>query len=204
MSKKTFDDAIQNQVNSENRKQEQKAMIDAFNEFRGQDIPKAVEAYDWRGSEVLLEVFKFTPEVEQKVNLEMDESGRTVAQQNTRYFPIARILAAGENAQYRDGEKIEKGDIVKLKDVETMSIETSKYRKWNSDKNRKGSLKPKGEEPTRFVSKIFESYGSFTFVLNPFDTVHFDKGEDDSIYKLSSAKVENKIKDVELLLSLCS
>lgn len=214
-NKKIFDTAVQGELEGVNREKEREEIIRSFEKFVNKPIPEAVNAYDWVGSDVLLEVFKFVPDLNDGVDLQMDEKGRTMANSRTRYFPIAKVLAAGDSAYYNptvtktEGEhivkkKIEAGQFVKLVDVDVMSIETSKFQEWNSSQNRNGNLKPKGDEPMRYVSNIYKSYGRFTFVLNPFDTVEVDKNQDDSIYCVPSNLIINQVKDVKLLIDLCS
>ena len=190
--KETFDDVANQEVGAVDKQEEIKQTKEAFNLFRNEEIPKVVEAYDWKDHEVLVKIFKFAPITDTAVTL--NAKGDTTDMHKVRYFSIAKVLAAGKEAEY------EPGDLVKLKDVDTLSIENSKYRAWVDNPYKNGNMKKKGEEPVKYMSNIFKTLGNSAFILNPFALDIIDGGEDDAVYKLSTAKIENKIVNIDLLL----
>lgn len=193
-NKRKFDGAVVKTLGVVDKKKEQKAIKEAFKEFIDLEIPSLVDVYEWKGTEVLLKVFKYKPKKENiQVSFELNSKGDTIQDTETRYFSFAKVFAAGPDSPYKVGE------IVKLRDVDTMSIETQKYREWVDNPYSKSNLKQVGEEPQRYLSNIFPKWGPHVFVLNPLNVEDFDLGEDDDLYKRDAAVVENRIKDVTLL-----
>jgi len=140
-------------------------------------------------------VFKHTPPDTEEA-LHLDTDGKTTNVLKERFFSVGRILATGV------GSKYEVGDIVKFKDIDTLSVETSAYKAWTQNPNRGGNLKQVGKEPERFMSNIYRQWGQYAFILNPFDIDKADGNDDDCIYKIPESKVENRVKNVELLLNI--
>lgn len=189
MSKRNFDNIVSDNLASIDRKAQSKQAVEAFEVFSKKDTPVEASAYEWEGSELLIEVFSFQPEDE--LTLQVNGNGDNLG--NFVYLPIARILANGPNSKYVVG------DVVKLKDSDVTTVENPKYREWVSNKLSKSNLKQKGEEPLRYGSNIVKTLGPFLFTLNPLKR---DNEDLDTLYfKVSDAKIENKIKDVQILLT---
>lgn len=191
MGKVKFDEAVVSGLNKLSAEQQTQQAKEAFIKFQEEDIPKEVDAYEWVDNDLLIKVFKFEPEDE--LSLQINAKGDTSILNKVRYFSIAKVLAAGPRSKY------EVGQIVKLRDRDTLTIESTKYKDWVNNDLSKSNLKQKGQEPVRFMSNIFQTYGQFAFVLNPFDIQALDSGEDSGIYKVTDSKVENPIKDVSIL-----
>ena len=191
--KMEFDQLATSGLNSIDKKEQAKEAIEQFIRFRDQEIPKEVSAYTWGAGEVLIKVFKYTPAT--KTNIQINSSGDTSEMNNVRFFSVAKVLASGPESKYKVN------DIVKLRDTETLSIESSKYKTWVDNPMSKSNLKQKGEEPQRFISNIFKSLGSQAFILNPFDLENLDSHVDDAIYKITERQIENPISNVEVLFN---
>lgn len=195
MAKEKFDDLINQGLNEKTRELEQAQIIEAFKEFQKEPTPKEVAAYEWEEGEYLIKVFKHTPpETEETLDLDVEGKGSNALKE--RFFSLGKILASHKESKYQPG------DIVKLLDIDTLSVETSAYKAWTENPNRKGNLKQVGKEPPRFMSNIYQQYGKYSFILNPLDIDKADGTDDDCIYKIPANKVENKVKNVELLLSI--
>lgn len=192
MAKENFDVEVSKRLQQVDKKQEVKDVKQAFRSFLEEPLPKEVKAYKWESGDTLIKVFLYAPTSEDA--LEIDSSGKTTDTHKVRYFPFARVLAAEEGAKYQPG------DLVKLRDTEVMSIESSKYIEWKNRPYQKGNLKAKGEEPPKYISNIYQTYGAYTFLLNPFDLEAIDSQKDESIYKIPESKIENKVLDIDVLL----
>lgn len=186
-----FDQLATLGLNSLDKKEQAKEAIEQFKEFRNQSVPKEVAAYTWAPGEVLIKVFKYTPGT--KTNIQINASGDTSELNNVRYFSVAKVLASGPESKYSVN------DIVKLRDTDTLSIESSKYKTWVDNPMSKSNLKQKGEEPQRFISNIFKTLGPQAFILNPFDLENLDAHVDDAVYKISERQIENPVANVEVL-----
>lgn len=191
MKKTNFDVILNDNIQTKTKKDEAVQIKEQFKTFIAGEIPNEVNAYKWQDKEVLLKVFKYIPEDDNVINITETQTSEL---QKARYFSFAKVLATGPDSKYKPGE------IVKLKDIDTLSIENSKYKQWKDNPLSKSNLEQKGKEPLRYMSNIFERLGPFTFVLNPFDVEKLDSGSDDCIYKLSDGKIENPIADVNILL----
>lgn len=191
MGKQTFDEAVASGITSISKADQTEQAIKAFMEFQKEPIPKQVEAYEWGGKELLIKVFKFEPEDD--LSIQINSKGDTSIMNKIRYFSIARVMAAGPDSKYKPGQ------IVKLRDRDTLTIESSQYRSWVDNDMSKSNVKQKGQEPVRFMSNIFQTFGQYAFVLNPFDLQGLDSGEDSGLYKVTDSKIENPIRDVSLL-----
>jgi hypothetical protein len=189
MAKKKFSSLVSTELMTKNRNEEQELLKEKFQEFLQLETPKEVSAYEWKGYDVLIKVFKLRTK-----NHSMEDIEGESLMSNTRFFSIAKILAAGPDSKY------EEGDLVKLKDVDTLTIESSQYRDWIKNEFSKGNLKQKGTEPSRFVSNIYQTFGPNAFILNPLDIISLDKEQDDSIFKVNDGKIENKINNVDILI----
>ena len=186
--KQKFDDIAIQETFAIDKAKETKAVKEAFEKFLNKPIPKEVEYYEWADNEVLVEIFKYDfTEI-------MDEMFSTYNIVNTpnlsyiRFFSFAKVLASGPDSKYKPG------DIVKLRDADVLSAESSKYIAWVENEYNRSNLKKIGQEPPRFVSNIYKVLGSRSFILNPLDVQSLDTNVDDSIYKLNDAKIENKVK----------
>lgn len=195
MAKTNFDEIVNDSLNVIDKAQETKLASDAFKSFIDKPITNLVNAYRWDDKDVLIEVFKYAPESE--MSIQINAKGDTSDINKIRYFSFAKVLAAGPESKYKAGE------IVKLRDTDSLSIETSKYKSWVDNPMSKSNLKQKGEEPQRYVSNIFKSLGPYAFILNPLDLAKLDSHVDDAVYKVSDAKIENVVKDVDILFGSC-
>lgn len=193
MAKRKFDDLSSKALSSVNKETQMEQAKEAFKTFMDKETPNEVNAYDWTGREVLIEIFSFEPDDEFADTLKGEGMGTIL--DKVRYFSLAKVLAAGTDSVYKTN------DIVKLKDRETLSLESSAYQNWVKNDYSKSNLKQKGKEPSRFMSNIFQTYGAFAWVLNPLDIKSLDQGEDSGLYKITDAKIENKVKDVNILLN---
>ncbi len=189
MGKKKFASSVSSELITKGRIEEQELLKQRFQEFIQLESPEEVNAYEWKGYDVLIKVFKFRTQ-----NESMEDVDGESLMSNTRFFSIAKILAAGPESKYVQG------DLVKLKDVDTLTIESSQYRDWIKNEFSKGNLKQKGTEPSRFVSNIYQTLGPNAFILNPLDIISLDKEQDDSIFKINDGKIENKISNVDILI----
>lgn len=188
-----FDKVVNEGLNKISRKDQIDDTIKCFREFIDEEIPKEVNAYEWEGNETLIKVFKYIPKTHGALDINLQ--GDTTDVSKVRYYSFAKILAVGPESKYKQGQ------IVKLRDTDTLTIESAKYKQWVNNPMSKSNLKQQGEEPLRYVSNIHANYAAFTFILNPFDLNKLDEHVDDCIYKVSDSKIENPVKDVELLLN---
>lgn len=189
MSKRNFDDIVSKDLGTIDKKSQSKQAVEAFAGFKNGEIPGEVEAYNWKGTELLIEVFSFKPESELslKVTHDRDHMGNSV------YLPIARVLANGPDSDYKVG------DIVKLNDSDVTTVENPKYKDWVKNELSNSNMKQKGDEPIRFGSNIVKTLGPSLFTLNPLKR----DGEDlEALYfKVTDRRIENLIKNVDILLN---
>lgn len=188
MSKRNFDNVVTDNLAAIDKKAQSKQAVEAFESFNSKVVPVEVNAYEWEDSEVLIEVFSFQPEDE--LTLQVNGNGESLG--NMVYLPIAKVLASGE------GSKYSVGDVIKLRDSDVTTVENPDYREWVHNKLSKSNLKQKGDEPVRYGSNIVKTLGPFLFTLNPLKR---DDNLSTIYFKISDAKVENKIKDVQVLLT---
>lgn len=176
------------------KKREYSEVLEKFDEFVNEEIPEEVNAYEWKDGEYLIKVFTYRDD-RKKDKFEINPQNNAAYTNNLRHFSIAKVLAAHKEGEYKQG------DLVKLRDTDTLTIESAGYKKWADNKYNKGNLKKVGQEPPRYLSNIYKSMGQYRFILNPLNIVDLDMNdEDEGIYKIPSNRIENKIKDVDLLL----
>lgn len=192
MEKKDFNKIVSDNITEVDRKSQTQQAIEAFQEFQNKSIPKEVAAYTWEDKEVLIEIFSFEPEDE--LSLDLDTSASIL--NKVRYFSVARVLASGPESKYKVGQ------LVKLKDRDTLTIENSAYKEWVNNPMSNSNMKQKGQEPPRFMSNIFQTFSQYTFILNPFDIKSLDEGKDEGVYKIYDNKIENPIENVEILFDI--
>ena len=195
MSNKTvFELSVKEGLTEKTKESETANVVSEFREFIDRDIPKEVTAYVWEDNEVLIQVFKYKPKSE--INIHVNQKGLTSDDNKVRYFSFAKVLASGPTSRYKAG------DLVKLRDIDTLTIESSAYKNWVDNPMSKSNLKQQGTEPQQYVSNIFKTFGTYVFILNPSDLKKLDSNLDEAIYKVSDPKIENIIKDVDLLLNI--
>lgn len=181
----TIDELASNELYENKRKEESEAVKAELLEFIKKEKPAEVDAYEFKKDEILIEVF----------TKNFGDSDSELTSRKIRHFSIAKILAAGP-----DVEDYAVGDIVKLRDSDTASVESSKYRDFAKSEMANSNLKQSGAEPPRFLSNIYEKYGKYAFILKPLDLDEIDGKVDRNIYKVPSGFIENKIINIDLIL----
>jgi len=164
-------------------KDEESDLIRAkFKEFVEGEIPdqKFLEAYGFESSKVLVKVFFYEPERDEKVVKILGDLADSVYQ--NRYFPFVKVLASAD-------ENIEVGSIYKLSDVKTLSIESSEYKDWVKNDFSKSGINRKGDEPQRYINNIFRFLGQDAFVPDPFDLESLDGNKDNGMYYISKRDI---------------
>lgn len=189
--KTNFDMVVNENLNKVSKIEETKQIITQFKNFLELKIPKEVGCYEWKDREILLKVFKYVPTDDSSIII--NTSGDTNNVNKIRYFSIGVVWAAGEASKFKEG------DIVKLRDTDVLSIESTKYKEWIDNPLSKSNMKQKGEEPQRYVSNVYKTLGPYAFILNPFDLENLDSHIDDGVYKVNDNLIENRIKNVDIL-----
>lgn len=169
---------------------DQKYRLDSYKEFLKEDIPKLVNNYELNGNEVVIKIFYY--------NLKEAESSKfdvnTSKGDNTRTVAIAKVLLAGQNSAYKQG------DFVKLRDFEAATMENPAYKKYSSGMGeRPVGSSSKTPEPPRWVSNLANFFQEKIFVINPLNVDM--QGDDFFTYKVSDGYISCKIKDPYAFIS---
>lgn len=187
MSKRTFEDALIVKTVEAARAEETQSAIENLQKFIEKKIPKEVDAYEWVAGDVLIEVFSYSQDKDTYIQV---SDGLDIG--NIIYLPIAKIIATSDTSKYIVG------DIVRLRDSDVTTVENPKYREWVNNSLSKSNLKQKGEEPPRYGSNIVKTMGPYYFNLNP---IRRNNDEMELYFKIPESRIENKIKDVQVLFN---
>lgn len=116
---------------------------------------------------VLVRVFLYSAEVSKYILLPEDNSGDAIKNDmNLRTLPWAWVVAAGDEAKFND-EKIERGDVMRLWDWKTRSIENPKYRAFYENDGSDSNAQVQGIAPPKLVHRIYQYYGENVVFLDP-------------------------------------
>ena len=190
--KVNFDKVLEGELDSRNSEVQQEEVLKQFDEFLDKPVPSEVEAYSWQGNDILIEVFRYMPEGVMDFDINDETSNKSNYE---RYFSFGKVLAASEKSEYN------KGDIIKLSDVSSLTIESSSYKDWVKNPLSKSNMKQKGKEPQRYITNIHSDFGNYLFILNPLNLGKLDSHEDAPIYKIPDRLVECKVNDPSILMT---
>lgn len=184
----------------ENLKIETKKRVDFikkdFRRFLSEEIDPLVDNYDLKSAYVIIRVFDYRPSQEDlgKETITMDLNGGTNIDRFYRTYPIAKILAAGPDADLLPG------DIVKLSDYEAATIDNPRYEMWTNNPHRTSNLDQVGVEPPRTMNNFVAMFSNKIFIINPFKPSLEDN--DYMTFKTVSAgmiKIKDPIRFIECI-----
>lgn len=116
---------------------------------------------------VLVRVFLYDEEVSKYIILPEDNDGGAIRNDmNLRTLPWAWVVAAGDEAKF-NGEKIERGDIMRLWDWKARSIENPKYRAFYENDGSDSNADIQGIAPPKLVHRIYDYYGDSVTFIDP-------------------------------------
>ena len=182
--------------------QDYKNLKKSFDTFLDQEINPLWDNYILQKDNVVVQVFSFNPMDHKEDSVELFLAhGRTNKELHTISFPLAVVLAAGENAVYlKDGKEVryQKGDVIKLKDKDSRVVKNPTYEQWISTDYEDSNMKKVGKEPPAKISNLHRSFGKYRCKVNPFDSV-FNR-EDMFTFDLPSMYVEGVILEPKAFL----
>ena len=163
---------------------------EAYKKFLDEKIPELVDNYEWCDEDILIKVFHFDPAENSDDTFFINDE----AQVDTLHtFGVARILAAGDKSRYKAG------DIVKLKDYDTATIDNPQFTKWKElVAKRPVKTEVKTKEPHSTINNLLYSYQDKMFVINPIKACN--DYEDYFVFKLHDGFIQNKIKNPHVYL----
>ena len=169
---------------------------DTFRNFVNEEVPEIYDFYELDEDSVIIRVFDYRPSQEQEgvPELAMDLHGGSSLDRFYRTFSVAKILNAGEKTPYK------KGDIVRLSDWSSSTIDNPKYEMWTTNPYNSSNLDKVGGEPPKHINNLMAVYGKQMFVDNPLKPF---LGIDDYVTLcVSTASIVCKIKNAERLVDL--
>lgn len=191
--KKNINDIVNEQTDKavfkHNVEKEQQAIFDDFAKWLEKPMPKFLDNHDIKPHELIILVYGFKPKTESAHKIFLDGEGkRTSDDLKHRTFSIAKVLKAGADSGYTQGQ------FVKLYDFHVASIENPEYSMWMNNEYSRSNLKKVGQEPDKFLNNIGRFFGPKMVVLNPLKAV---LEEDDFLtFKVSPSDIANPIKNV--------
>ena len=168
----------------------QNSIKDSFEKFIDADIDPLIDNHILSGQTVIIRVFDHRPKSEDRGGvgtLAINLNGLTNHDMYYRTFSIAKVLNAGPESAY------EQGDIVKLRDFETATIDNPRYEAWTNNPHNSSNMTKVGQEPPSTINNLMSIYKTKMFVMNP---LKLELDDDDFItFKVFDANIDNPIKD---------
>lgn len=148
------------------RKIEERAIKEAFTLFLSQEIPKEASFHKLPTESLVVRIFRYIPtdevmELTGRSSILLNQDGEKSNEIHARILPVAKVLVAGPETDYKAG------DLVKMRDDETRTIENPRYEMWNNTPYDKSNMEKVGEAPPKYINKFFRTYGPNYFCLNP-------------------------------------
>lgn len=168
---------------------EQQAIFDDFSQWIDKPFPQFLDQHGIKPHELIILVYGFRPKTVDTQKIYLNAAGTTTADSlKHRTFSVAKVLKAGEESGYKEG------DFVKLYDFQVASIENPDYSLWINNENSKSNMRQIGDEPPKFLNNIGRFFGPKMIALNPLKA---KLEEDDFLtFKVLPSDIANSIKDV--------
>lgn len=156
-------------------------------EFLKAPIPELIENHEIEGVKVAIRVFSFNAKEDTGFDFEISDEDKFI--DTLKICSVAKVLAAGPDSIYKTG------DIVKLNDYETATIDNPVYEKYKQAMaNRPMNSKAiDAKEPHVRINNLLHYYQSNMFVINP---IKMDNDPLDYFtFLVTDGNISHKIKD---------
>lgn len=162
-------------------------MIEKYKEFIATPIPDMMSNHDIEGVKLVIRVFSFNAKEDTSFDFEISDEDRFI--DTLKIFSVAKVLAAGPESIYKVG------DIVKLNDYETATIDNPVYEKYKQAMAER-PMKSKAidaKEPHVRINNLLHYYQSNMFVVNPIKM--YNDPLDYFTFLVTDGNISHKIKD---------
>jgi hypothetical protein len=167
------------------RKELQEKVNEKYVEFVNQPIDDLYNNHNFKGTTAIVKVFDYRPKEEESKIILLD--GSSSASLNYRTFSIGKVMAVGPDSEYKPG------DIVKLRDFDTSTIDNPRYEAWVNNPYNNSTMNKVGQEPPATINNLMAMYHKKIFSVNP---LLVDKPEDDYVtFELMDANISNGLKN---------
>lgn len=172
------------------KQQEQQVKVNAYyKEFLNDPIDKEVNNFSFSGQQVLIKAFIYREKSTSGLVLDLEGTKESEMVMN---FPIAKVLAVGDESKYKPG------DIVKLRDFEASEVKNPTYEAWTKNNMSQGTLKQVGQAPPQYINNFNQIFGKKVFNLRPLD-IDIDLNDLDT-YEIVDPNIVSIINNPEKLL----
>jgi len=137
-------------------------IVDSYKDFLEDESRfDELESYEFRGNNLVIEVFSFQEEMDRRLKLVGMPSGEE-NYKPTFYFAVGKVLGGSEKAL----EDYPVGTIISLKDRDFATFTNPKYDLWNKGGFGNSNGKPVGSEVPKYASNIANIQNSYIFVTD--------------------------------------
>lgn len=164
----------------------QNKVVKAFKEFLDKPIDRMYNNYEYKPKNCVIRVFDYRPEKDEDTGIILLD-GTSSSSLNYRTFSIGKVLAVGPDSDYNVG------DIVKLNDNDTATLDNPRYEAWVNNPHNNSNMNRVGNEPPKSINNLMALNIKSIFSVNP---MLIDRPEDDYVtFIFSDAKIQAKIKE---------
>lgn len=181
--------ALSAEVNQQKDTQEE--VYSQYKDFLNEPIDSMFKAYNFKGRTAVVKVFGYKPKKTKNSVLLMD--GSSSSDRHYRTFSVGKVLATGPESEYSPG------DIVKLRDWDTATMNNPRYEAWVNNPHNSSNMKKVGQEPPTSINNLMAKFSTRIFSVNP---LLVEKPEDDWItFELTDMELGAPIKNPMELIS---
>lgn len=166
----------------------QKTVNQEFEDFLNKPIDSKADNFRFNTNQVLIEVFNHI-EYSTMIDPRTDKPYA-----NKVNFPLAKVLNAGPDSEYK------KGQIIKLRDYDTTYIKNPHYDAWVNNPLNKGNLDKVGQAPPAYMDNFVAVFSKKVFNLDPLDVDVILENLD--TYLLNDPNIECELSNTDIQVDI--